>query len=213
MDLGGGAALFPSQQATAYTVSGKVRGTNSEHLSASTRTGSQTVSAERFFFHLCFFGLTEEYRSFKERQMEQELSEEEGLSPEQLIFRGLFRPHLFKALLFKAKASTKLGTADAKPGGSLTEQDPADLLFAEPATETDTIPAPPLFLDMIQRQWASLGSHPNTSSYECRYYNATPNLNDLLQVPEVDEPVMALASPSAALAEAEEVLKPEDRKL
>lgn len=91
--------------------------------------------------------------------MEQELSEEEGLSLEQPVFRGLFRPHLFQALLFKAKASTKLGTADTEPGGSLTEQDPADLLFAEPATETDAIPAPPLFLDMIQRQWASPGSH------------------------------------------------------
>lgn len=40
-----------------------------------------------------------------------------------------------------------------------------------------------------------------------------PDLTDLLQVPEVDEPVIALASPSAALAEAEEVLKPDERKI
>lgn len=32
-------------------------------------------------------------------------------------------------------------------------------------------------------------------------------------MPEVDEPVMALASPSAALAEVEEVLKLDDRNL
>lgn len=32
-------------------------------------------------------------------------------------------------------------------------------------------------------------------------------------MPEVDEPVMALASPSATLVEAEEMLKPDDRKL
>lgn len=53
--------------------------------------------------------------SFDEGQLEQELLDEEGLLPDQPVFRRLFCPHLFKALLFKAKASTKLGTADTRP--------------------------------------------------------------------------------------------------
>lgn len=56
--------------------------------------------------------------SFDEGQLEQELLDEEGLLPDQPVFRRLFRPHLFKALLFKVKASTKLGTADTRPEGS-----------------------------------------------------------------------------------------------
>lgn len=90
---------------------------------------------------------TNETLSFDEGHLDRELSDDEGLLPDQPVFKGLFRPHLFKTLLFKAKVSTKLGSADTRPGGSITEQDPADLLFSEPVTETDAILMPPLFLD------------------------------------------------------------------
>lgn len=84
---------------------------------------------------------TNDSLSIEAGQLEQELSEEEGLIPDQPIFKGLFRPHLFKALLFKAKNSIMLGT-NTSPEGALVEQDPAELLFSEPTTETEAIPAP-----------------------------------------------------------------------
>lgn len=78
------------------------------------------------------------------------------------------------------------------------------MLFSEPFTETEDIPAPQLFLDMIQRQWESPGTYPNLSSYDRMFYNMTPDLTELLEIPEVDEPVIALASPSAAMAKVDE---------
>lgn len=109
---------------------------------------------------------TDDSESLDEGQLDQELSDEEGLFLDQPVFKGLFRPHLFKALLFKAKASMKLGTATSRPERSMAERDPADLFFSEPATEMEAIPAPPLFFDMIQRQWASLGTYSNTTIRE-----------------------------------------------
>lgn len=109
---------------------------------------------------------TDNSLSFDEGQLDQELSDEDGLLLDQSVFKRLFHLHLFKALLFKAKASTKLDTADTGPVGTMTEQDLAELLFSETATETDAIPVPPLFLDIIQRQWASPEAHPNMTSYE-----------------------------------------------
>ncbi|XP_058049789.1 uncharacterized protein LOC131203498 [Ahaetulla prasina] len=149
--------------------------------------------------------------SMEDEQWDQELSEEEGFLPEQPMFKGLFRPHLFKALLSKAKAVTKQGLIGEQ--GACPEQDPADMLFSEPTVETETVPAPKLFLDMIKKQWEAPAALPNMSSLERRFFNTASDLMELLRVPEVDDPVLALASSSATLVEPEEVLKPEDRKL
>ncbi|XP_058020135.1 uncharacterized protein LOC131188700 isoform X2 [Ahaetulla prasina] len=149
--------------------------------------------------------------SMEDEQWDQELSEEEGFLPEQPMFKGLFRPHLFKALLSKAKAVTKQGLLGEQ--GACPEQDPADMLFSEPTVETETVPAPQLFLDMIKKQWEAPAALPNMSSLERRFFNTASDLMELLRVPEVDDPVLALASSSATLVEPEEVLKPEDRKL
>ncbi|XP_058024086.1 lamina-associated polypeptide 2, isoforms alpha/zeta-like [Ahaetulla prasina] len=149
--------------------------------------------------------------SMEDEQWDQELSEEEGFLPEQPMFKGLFRPHLFKALLSKAKVVTKQGLIGEQ--GACPEQDPADMLFSEPTVETETVPAPKLFLDMIKKQWEALAALPNMSSLERRFFNTASDLMELLRVPEVDDPVLALASSSATLVEPEEVLKPEDRKL
>lgn len=99
--------------------------------------------------------------SMEEGQIDQELSEEEGLIPDQPVFKGLFRPHLFKALLFKSKSSTSLGTNSTRPDNSTGEQDPTELLFSESMMEAEPIPAPQLFMDMIQHQWASPGAYTN----------------------------------------------------
>ncbi|XP_058017916.1 lamina-associated polypeptide 2-like [Ahaetulla prasina] len=149
--------------------------------------------------------------SMEDEQWDQELSEEEGFLPEQPMFKGLFRPHLFKALLSKAKAVTKQGLLGEQ--SACPEQDPADMLFSEPTVETETVPAPKLFLDMIKKQWEAPAALPNMSSLERRFFNTASDLMELLRVPEVDDPVLALASSSATLVEPEEVLKPEDRKL
>lgn len=49
----------------------------------------------------------EDFLSMGEDQWEQELSEEEGLLLDQPTFKGLFRSHLFKPLLIKAKSLLK----------------------------------------------------------------------------------------------------------
>lgn len=81
----------------------------------------------------------------EEGQIDQELSDEEGLTPDQPVFRGLFRPHLFKALPFKAKSSTHLGVNISGNDNVSGEQDTTNLLFSEPMMEAEAVPAPPLF--------------------------------------------------------------------
>lgn len=67
--------------------------------------------------------------SMEEGQIDQELREEEGLTPDQLVFKGLFSSHLFKALLFKAESSTHLGVNTSREDNVVGEQDPPGLLF------------------------------------------------------------------------------------
>lgn len=47
--------------------------------------------------------------SGEEPPFDLELSEDEGLEPDQLSFVGLFRPQMFRSLLFKAQTTTRLG--------------------------------------------------------------------------------------------------------
>lgn len=79
-----------------------------------------------------------------------DLSEDEGLPPDQPIFTGLFPQALFKSLLFKAVNTTGFSSSPAQPptpapSGAL------DLLFAELPKVMDSIPTPPLFLDVIRK--------------------------------------------------------------
>lgn len=55
----------------------------------------------------------------EEGQRELDLSDDEGLAPDQPAFTGLFQPSLFKPLLFKAKNSAQPGaqTAVTEPEG------------------------------------------------------------------------------------------------
>lgn len=84
-----------------------------------------------------------------EEDSDQELSDEEGTTPNQAVFKGLFRPHLSKALLFKAESSIHLGANTSRADNVIGEQDPADLLFSESMMEAEAIPAPLLFMDII----------------------------------------------------------------
>lgn len=96
---------------------------------------------------------------------ELDLLEDEGLPPEQLAFMGVFPQALFKSLLFKAVSTAQLGYVHTEPSptsapGSLNP------LFAEPAKPVTSIPMPPLFLDVIKKQWASPGASPAPSSMD-----------------------------------------------
>lgn len=170
--------------------------------------GPQSYQGPSF---LASFSRSEDSISIEEEQIDQELLEEEGLIPDQLIFKGLFRHHLFKALLFKAKSLTRLVMNYIRPDNSIGKQDHTKLLFSESMTEAEAIPAPQLFMDMIQHQWASPGAYPKPISFGKLFKNV--DLTELLQTPEVDKLVMALASLSDTLMEAEDVLKPDERKL
>lgn len=94
---------------------------------------------------------------------EPDLSDDEGLPPEQPAFTGLFPPALFKSLLFKAVNTAQLGSNPVQ-SGSTPSQASLDPVFAEPTQSVDSVPVPPLFLDVVRRQWSSPGSVPVPSS-------------------------------------------------
>lgn len=62
--------------------------------------------------------------SGEEGQREMELSEDEGLTPDQPVFTGLFHPALFRSLLFKARNSTRLGADHSAPDTAVGSADP-----------------------------------------------------------------------------------------
>lgn len=139
------------------------------------------------------------------------LSDDEGLIPDQSPFIGLFNPQLFRSLLFKAIATTRLG--EIPPAVSTpSTSDPASALFAEPVVAPETVPAPKLFLDVLQRQWSLPGAGPSPNNLDKRLYNSAPALADLLQPPSVDPPIVALTNPVHPTGPPEDSLRPEDKR-
>lgn len=124
---------------------------------------------------------------------ESALSDDEGLIPDQSPFICLFKPQMFRSLLFKAIATTRLGEFPSTAAAPST--DPATALFAEPTVAPETILAPKLFLDVLHRHWGLPGAGPSPNNLDKRLYNPAPALADLLQPPIVDPPIVALANP------------------
>lgn len=89
-------------------------------------------------------------------------SGEQGLS-DQPAFTGLFPQALFPSLLFKVVNIAQF-TSEASPPPSTPAPGSLDPLFAEPAKPVMAIPTPPLFLNVIKKQWVSPGSAPSPSS-------------------------------------------------
>lgn len=77
-----------------------------------------------------------------------DLSDDEGQQP---AFTGLFPPAVFKTLLFKASNVAQLDPLVAEEAPP-PPQRPFNPLFLEPAKPVDSVPAPLLFLDVIQCQ-------------------------------------------------------------
>lgn len=140
------------------------------------------------------------------------LLDDEGLASDQSAFTGLFRPQIFRSLLFKVLAVTCLGGTSTTGEAPSASADPASSLFAELEVEPETIPAPKLFTDVIQRQWALPGSSPTLNGLDKCLYQTAPALSNLLQVPAVDAPIVALTSTTRITGSPEEYLRPEDKR-
>uniref|UniRef100_A0A2D4HI41 Uncharacterized protein n=2 Tax=Micrurus lemniscatus lemniscatus TaxID=129467 RepID=A0A2D4HI41_MICLE len=68
-----------------------------------------------------------------------------------------------------------------------------------------------MFFDLLDRQWASATAPQTPTNLDKRFYNVASEYANSLKTPQVDESVVALASPSHVVTEAEEALKPEDK--
>lgn len=140
--------------------------------------------------------------------LEPQLSEDEGLPPAQPAFTGLFPQALFKSLLFKAVNTAQLGAAPPPESTPVTGS--LNPLFAKPPKPVTAIPTPPLFLDVIQKQWVTSTSAPVPSSTDRKNFTVSSDLTSLLQVPSVDTPVAALLSSTSIPGDPEEGLQPEE---
>lgn len=143
--------------------------------------------------------------------LDQNLSEDEGLEPDQPSFVGLFRPQIFRSLLFKAQTTMRLGGVPSRSEANRVTIDPTSSLFEEPSIQAEVVPAPKLFSDVVQRQWSFPSSGPLPNGLDKRFYNMASDFSNLLQVPSVDAPVVALSS-SPITGPPDESLRPEDKK-
>lgn len=84
-----------------------------------------------------------------------DLSDDEGLFPEQPAFTGLFPPTIFKSLLFKAVNAAQLGPSSVRDASFASSHDRNNPLFLELTKLMEAIPTPHLFLDVLQCQWTS----------------------------------------------------------
>ncbi|XP_070605557.1 uncharacterized protein [Erythrolamprus reginae] len=148
-----------------------------------------------------------------EEQTEPVASEVKGAAPDRPVFTGLFNHALFKTLLYKAKATAGIGADPAASDTSLGLSDPSSLVFSEFVTKQDEIPMPKLFLDVVQQEWALLGPQPTLSEMDRRLYNVDPNLTAALEIPKVDSPMVALASPNFISGSTDHALGTEDRRI
>lgn len=74
--------------------------------------------------------------------------------------------------------------------------------FSEPKTAKKEIPAPHLCLVVVKKQWTKPVVFPHLGSKDKRFCNFETDFSQILQVPTVDPPVIALAFPTSLVAEA-----------
>ncbi|XP_070607231.1 uncharacterized protein [Erythrolamprus reginae] len=140
---------------------------------------------------------------------EYEFSEDEN-TPEQQPVAGLFKPTLFRTLLFKAKQVMDLQGA-AKTPEAETGKTSASLL-REPQPESDHIPASHIFVEGVKKPWQHPAAAQGPSNLERKFYTFDEEVEKLLEFPPIDQPVVTLVSSALVLSETGESLKPEDRK-
>lgn len=142
---------------------------------------------------------------------EMELSEDEDLALNRPSFMGLFHPSMFKSLLHKAKLTTNMGISGMQPSQQ-GDSHPHGNLFQLPKPEQDFIPCPELFTEVVQRSWAHPTSISALNGLDKKLYCSDPTLQDLIQLPTVDEPIAHLTSSSVISNDVLDGLRSEDRK-
>lgn len=141
-----------------------------------------------------------------------DLSEDEGMEPNEPTFQGLFKPVLFKSLLHKARVATNLGVLQAPVTQVPSTSGPHENLFKVQKPDQDFVPFPDLFSDVIQHPWGQPGSLAGPRNFDRRLYCSAPELDNLLQLPKVGTPISGLTSSSIIANDAGEGLKVEDKK-
>lgn len=139
------------------------------------------------------------------------LSDDENLPPDQPASTALFPQALFRSLLFKAVNTARLSSTDSNPSVS-GPSGTLDPMFAEPPKPITTIPTPPLFLDVVKRQWTSPASAPIPSSSDRTNFQVASDMDTLLQLPSIDAPIAALLSSAAVPGDPAENLRPDERR-
>ncbi|XP_032092319.1 LOW QUALITY PROTEIN: extracellular calcium-sensing receptor-like [Thamnophis elegans] len=85
--------------------------------------------------------------------------------------------------------------------------------FHRPPLAKEEISTPEMFMEVLKSQWVKSGSFPTPGANERKFYNLNQTFAQALQLPEVDNPVVTLASASAVVAgDTANCLKPEDKK-
>ncbi|XP_013917310.1 PREDICTED: uncharacterized protein LOC106545317, partial [Thamnophis sirtalis] len=122
-----------------------------------------------------------------------DLSEDENSALEAPVSSGFFNPSLFRAILTKARVmAPQMGLpapAEKVPPAQGTKetiglQDPGAGLFKEASPPLDLVPAPQLFLDIIQHQWAQPDFMANPSGTDKKLYSMEGPLEELLKFPQ-----------------------------
>ncbi|KAK9401019.1 hypothetical protein NXF25_011733 [Crotalus adamanteus] len=138
------------------------------------------------------------------------LSEDEGIAPyEPTPPVGLFDHSFFNSLLLKACTTANLAQEQENPPIS---QGP-HAIYTEPSVSQNHIPCPPLFLNIVQKQWEKLGSPLSPGAVERTLFNVAPSLTSLLEIPEIDEPLNSLFPKSNIPGDINEALRAEDKKI
>ncbi|XP_070591367.1 CUE domain-containing protein 1 isoform X1 [Erythrolamprus reginae] len=152
--------------------------------------------------------LSEEPVFGEDSDKEYEFSEDEN-PPEQQPVAGLFKPALFRTLLFKAKQVMNLqGTKTSEEDTGKTSAS----LLREPQPETDSIPASHIFIEGVKKPWQYPAAAQGPSNLERKFYTFDEEVEKLLEFPPIDQPVVTLVSSALVPSETGESLKPEDRK-
>lgn len=123
---------------------------------------------------------------------------------------GMFNPNSFYSLLQRACITGRI-----EPEKTQTAQVPGQSshpIFAAPVTTNLQIPCPPIFLQSIQEQWGSPGAFSALGGIDRKLLDTVPSLNEVLEVPAVDEALAPILSDTKIPGDMSEALKAEDKK-
>lgn len=140
------------------------------------------------------------------------LSDDDSEETDKPAFQGLFKPALFKSLLRKAKIATNMDLGCNQVSSSSNTAESVNNLFPMPTSDSDYVPWPDLFAQVVKKPWERPGSMSAPNNFDRKLYCASPDLDLLLQLPSVDEPVASLTSSSVLVGDAGEGLKQEDKR-